>query len=576
MSGARSGRRELLVGATGIWLCGVNAVSAGATSEQAPQPGSTTEGSLDFRSEPRLADRVSVTVRAASMSEVVRQLGGAVGLRLTANENLSEEFVSLHLKSASVLGVMQSLAHLQGATWQMTPASAGEPARYVLTSTISAETSSFQRTVQRRKLFVTALQSAAEQIHAGNTSGLAASLRGRAAAAGDAVLSTAEFALPLRGRIGATFSETGAAWVPFARLTPTYLKLFGELYMSDPVSGEALSQDDRLAVLRLPNARVEFKIVYGDVVTGPLFLCRVGIPDRWASVELPSNVLGIPDDSSSFRDAQAPTAGSELYKTLHFNLDLARTSCDQALEKFADAAGVSLVSDSFVRPVVFRDAGSRELKSGTGLEMLRRICDEYGLLWWKLGDTYLVRRRLWSEERRVQVPARLANAIGADASTGGRLSASTVASLASLTDGQLMTLNLTHAGAGTGHAPVESFDDSEIQLVRSALVLFSSLTPELREAARAEGVAAAALPNSAQRAFLAVASDRSYRLSAAESDRWRLRIRDEIRSEKGPFGWFATGVLEFFFDFGSTGVKRAKLGLRAPLSAGSGGTARAS
>src|SRR5919202_4848467 len=104
---------------------------------------------------------------------------------------------------------------------------------------------------------------------------------------------------------------------------------------------------------------------------------------------------------------------------------------------------IKLAADSYARPLLFNT--DRRLPDIAGLTLrdaLDHLCEQHGYFWWRQNGWYLLRSRNWVEESRVAVPDRLLRGWVESARADGALSEPELVQLGSLTNEQLLTLNL--------------------------------------------------------------------------------------------------------------------------------------
>jgi hypothetical protein len=540
---------------------------------------------------------VSLEIRAAGLGNVLGRLSTALGARLEAEAGVAGQRITVYAPRTSLYGFQQAAASLLHTRWKRL-GKEGE-ARYQLLDNRELEDGAEQLRQQRRALFVARLLQTADTFRRRKQAGEAQSLRADVArrmpflpAASleqitPDLLRQALFLLPLRPGLREALVLTGSAWSPFHDLAPGSQQMLSDFAIrrfqaerGAEETGDApgrLSPEERASLaLRSPQARLEYRLLYGDRWTDTLALARVGAGDDWAVAALPSALYPLPDFASLYPEAWERPVARELYSPLKVEIDTGAQTWEQALTLIARTAKINVLSDSFPRPQVFQPPGKSPVIAGKTLgETLDQAAEYYGLVWWKDGDWYLFRSRLWAEEQRVAVPDGVVRSLSAGVAKSGRLSPADFSALTGLTDEQLLTLHLGGSAAGKRSAPVESFDYNEIQLVRAGLLLLGELgspgpdarpgpEPDPWALARGEGLPFRRMSPAQQFIFSTVASDRGVPLDPYEQGRWALRVSDRFRRERLPTGWAEGGALEMVWDFGQGRVRRTELALRLP------------
>ncbi|MCC2672496.1 MAG: hypothetical protein K0Q72_4968, partial [Armatimonadetes bacterium] len=384
---------------------------------------------------------------------------------------------------------------------------------------------------------------------------------------------------PLRLGLVDDLSQTGEASVPFYRLSGRHQRLLASLFLEryeDGLSQARLSSNEEALnaalpngvpdprVMYLPQARLQYRLVFGDRWTGDMMVTRVGTADNWATASLPSTLFAMPDFTDVYQLPPQNAADPVLDKNVNVNVDTDVLGWDQALLAIARAGKINVLSDAYLRPDVFRPEEKGPIVVGTTLrETLDRVADYYGYTWWKQGDWYLFRSKLFGDLERTTVPPRVTRLVSQSLVAGDRLSAEALAALAALTPEQLVTMHLYSRSAGQPFAPAQSYDLNNIELSRVGLMVYSQLTPAQRELARGAGLPFVLLPPQQQYLFTLAAYDRGLILSPYDQELWRFRVREQFEREKLPAGWAQLGNMRFAFDY--AGITRtADLGLRAP------------
>lgn len=545
----------------GLALC---AALAGAAGAQAPDP--------------RLAKELSVEARAAAVDDLAVRLGRAVGVSLEADPVLAGRRVTLIAPKTTVAGLQAALAALYRTAWR--PLGPGPAPGYRLQANRTLEEAARRLSEQRRAAFLARLVVMGQSLRPRTEGATAAAVRADVARRQpvlppDAVAAiTPEYLrqtvlmTPVRQGMFGLLLRTGSALTPLAVLPPEYQRLFGEFFREQFQSAAPAGATPGLAeaILSSPRARLDYRLLYGDRWTGPLVLARVGAPDNWATAMLPAALFDLPDFSALYPEASRRPVEAEAYRRVDLQLDPEAQTWEQALTAIARAAEINVLSDAFLRPEVFRPAGKpAPILAGTLAELLDRACAYYGCYWWKAGDYYLFRSRNWADEERAAVPERLLQSLGTALTSGARLPPNDLASLAALSDEQLLTMHLYGSAPGLPVAPPEAFDFNEIQLARNGLTLFAQLDAPQRQLALGAGMPYLAMSPSQQQLFAQLAAERGAADGRAEVDRWSFRVQDQFRRQRHPGGWASVGAVQLLFELGSGGTRAVELAVRAPV-----------
>lgn len=536
----------------------------------------------------RLDRQLAVEVRAADLGELTEQLSGSLQVPLTTDPEAGAQRVTLHAEKTSVSSLQRGLAALLRASWQST--GDGDAARYKLVSSPLLPGEVARLSQQRRAAFLTRLLQTENALARGNAQATTLAIRNDLArrmpflsqATLEAItpeyLNQALLVGPLRLGLTNELARTGAVSIPLSRLSIPYQRLLASLFLeryeghlsqaqaaSDEATNGALPEgipDPR--VLYLPQARVEYRLLFGDRWSGNLLLTRVGVADNWAVAALPSSLFSLPDYTSLYQIPAVDPKDAVLQRPVNVNVDTEAMSWDQALLTVARAAKVNVLSDSYLRPEVFRADEKGPIIVGTTLsETLDRIADYYGYIWWKQGDWFLFRNRLFGEFERTAVPARVTRSISQSLSKGDSLSTAALAALTGLSDEQLLSMQLYAQAAGRPFASDRAFDLNEIELAHTGLLIYAQLTEAQRELARGAGVPFVLLNPQQQYLFLTSAYDRGIVLNPYDRDLWRFRVSERFDRERLPAGWAELGSLRMAFDYAGL-ARTAELGIRVP------------
>jgi len=537
----------------------------------------------------RLDRQLAVEVRVADVGELADQLSTSLHVPLSADPEAGAQRVTLHAEKTSVGSLQRGLAALFRASWKST--GEGEDTRYKLVSSplLPGEVARLRQ--QRRTAFLNRLLQTEYAFARGNSQTTTLAIRNDLArrmpflpqATLDAItpdyLNQALLVGPLRLGLIDGLARNGAVSLPLARLSVPHQRLLASLFLEryeGRLSQAQLEQDGNEPagglppgvpdprVLYLPQARLEYRLLFGDRWSGDLLVTRVGIADNWAVAALPSTLYALPDYTTLYQPPALNEKDAELQRAVNVNVDTDALSWDQALLTVARAAKVNVLSDAYLRPEVFRSEEKGPIIVGTTLrETLDRIADYYGYTWWKQGDWYLFRNKLFGEYDRTSVPARVTRSISQALSKGDTLSTAALASLTGLTDEQLLTMQLYAQAAGRPFASDRAFDLNEIDLARAGLVIYAQLNEAQREMARGTGIPFLLLNQQQQYVFLATAYDRGLVLNPYDQELWRFRVRERFDRERLPAGWAELGGVRVAFDYAGF-VRSAELGIRVP------------
>jgi len=368
--------------------------------------------------------------------------------------------------------------------------------------------------------------------------------------------------LPLTQGMGAALARTSSALTSFRGLPAAYQALFGEFYREQFGAGDL---DAGYSTLALPQARLDYRMFYGDRWTGVLLATRVGLEDRWAEAMLPSILFDLPDDMALYPPQRKPL-GDESIPT-RVTIDPNTMTWEAALAAISSEHKINILSDSHLRPEVFRpEQQAPILSAGSPRDLIEKVAGYYGYAWWRSGDYYLFRHRYWAEEEAAAAPHPVLTAAASDLSRSGALSASTLTALAALTDDQLLTLHLAGRAAGRGQASPDDMDLNTLQLARQGLILFAQLPSGQTEIARSTGIPFTLMPAAAQTRLAGLAYSRGIMPGRDISEGWRFRLTDRISRTRTAAGWSYSGELISRFELGPLGAREARLSLRFPLA----------
>jgi hypothetical protein len=307
-------------------------------------------------------------------------------------------------------------------------------------------------------------------------------------------------------------------------------------------------------------ARVQYRLLYGDRWTGPMLLAQVGAPDEWTSAMLPFVLFRQQDDSSLYPEAAVRPDDPDVWRRLPPHFDMAGKDWDTVLDELAKRMEIKLAADSYARPWLFNT--DRPLPEIAGIPLrdaLDRLCQEHGYFWWKQNGWYLLRSRTWTEESRVAVPDRLLRGWVASARARGALTAPELFQLGTLSDEQLLTLNLESAAPGSVEFLGSGFNPNEAVLMANSLLLFRTLPPVQQQVALTDRLPALWLPVAQQNLFAAVAAQYGVELLPENAENWSFRLRQSFGGEGEPGARGVAGDVSVEWQFGPSEARHAWL-----------------
>lgn len=574
---------------------GLGALLGSSTRVRAEEP--------NARSDARLTQAFSVEVRAADLGEVVARLAKALGVRMDTQPEIGGRRITAYASKASLFSVQQSTAALFHTRWSAS--GTGAETHYQLLNDTGVHAQADRLRLQRRQTFLTSLMATEASLRTRDaqdvTDELRESVNRRLSFLPPKALDElspdfvrqASLLAPLRLGMLPTLQREGSVWASFRGLPLPQQELLASFviqrFRQQRLRQRAADRDRELgetprsrptvlsagiasggslgpAVLDYPQARMEYRLLHGDRWTGSVLQVRVGASDNWTTAILPSVLYDIPDYASLYPEARQKPGELNLEKNLNVRIDTETMNWDQALTAMAKTAGINVMSDSYPRPSVFRPSGPGPILIGTTVrETLDKVSQYYGYVWWRYGDFYLFRHRLWAEEERVAVPQRVLQSIGANLTRDGALSNEDLTALAGLTDEQLLSMHLYGRAASAPYAPQDAFDLNQIQIVRAALLMAAQMDPQQLRLARDEGIPYSLMSPVQQFIFGSMVFDRGIVYTPQDQDLWVLRLTDDFKRERTSTGGSETGALRILFDFGSPGVRTATLAIRAPV-----------
>jgi hypothetical protein len=489
---------------------------------------------------PRREKAIAVDVRGAPLADVLSRASEATGVKMGAAGAVGDQRVTLHAGRTTAGELQQALRDLL--RLRVSEAGTETSARYSFREDTHFAAQQEAGRLRQANAFLDALFRTAGGFAAGQEAATVRSVRQRFRTEhpefSDAMLApvTADYlrqsllitALPAALR--SQLARSGWISLPVPWLSPaaqTLLAAFAQSGAGWTALDEGVLQSGPVT------ARVQYRLFYGDRWTGPMLLAQVGAPGAWTSAMLPSVLFRQQDDSSLYPEAAVRPDDPDVWRRLPPHFHMAGKDWDTVLDELAKSMEIKLAADSYARPWLFNT--DRPLPEIAGIPLrdaLDRLCQEHGYFWWKQDGWYLLRSRNWTEESRVAVPDRLLRGWVASAQARGALTASDLFQLATLSDEQLLTLNLESQPAGGVEFLGSGFDPNEADLIANGLLLFHGLPPVQQQMALTDGLPALWLPAAQQNLFAAVAAQYGVELLPENADTWSFRIRQAFSGEQ--------------------------------------------
>jgi hypothetical protein len=533
-----------------------------------------------------LSKKFAIEVRSAPVASVAGQLSRALNVPLTADPAVADQRVDAKAAETTLSEFMRVSGHLLGGAW--TASGEGESRTYTLTPDGPLGSAAARWNADRRTQFVRRLRQIAASMNRQLPEKYAASLRRRLSdqhpelpekAIAEVTVEYLRQTLllgPLTNTTQAQLARTRFVSIPIGSLAVPQqnlvLRFASAAFAGNrgfPADESAMTPESfqtALIVLSQPQARLEFRMVFGDGWSDLILFVRAGIPDHWATATLSGLVASLPDAEALQPHAEQPAQGADLTRRIQAPLSLAGLNGDQAITALAQAAGIKVMADSFARPAVFQPPLPLESLSGlTVREALDTIAESYGLYWWKQDGWFLFRHRLWPEEQRVTVPDSVLRQLGASAQRTGGLDPDSMAALISMDDEHLLTLNLIGQARGRTDAPLRALDLSEIDLIQQGFDFYRSLAPGQQGVAEADGLSLSDLSPVQRADFAALAYDHGYFLDPAELDSMYFRLSQTFPSSGASLGGgLVDGMIVVKLGLGNNLSRAATLSLRLP------------
>lgn len=542
---------------------GVLIAAVGIATAQAPSPP---------------APAFNIEVRNAAVGDLLQQLGRNAGVSLRADAAIFDQRVTLAARNVTVADVQAALASLFHATWR-------EDGTLVSDPEWLGQVEAYRR--RRDTQLVAAIHRIRTDIERGQPSRYAAALAAEVRArhpdlTGELAhlsldyLRHATLVLALDRSVVPTLVRTGSVAIPFSRLPLGLRPVVTRFVMANlPPQDVAWILDGGLypasagvAPPRVLEPRLEYHLLYGDAVSGPLLLVRAGLPDSWATVIFPSTLAALPSSRELFPPAPVELNDPALLRRIARPLDLTALDWDQGLLALAQATGLKIIADAYLRPPLFAtDPRTFEAQGLTVKEALDHFARRHRAFWWKQGDWVCFRREFWLDETRVAVPERRLRQLGETLATQTRLADEQLDWLAGLRDEQLLTLHLAGSAAGGGQAaPLAAFDLNEIELLRQALRFWQTLLPEQREVAVQSGLPAALMQPLQLQGYLRIGLERGYPPDPTAPGGANFRVYHSFRRSTDDRHFVGALLFEMGFAPGVSRTARLALALPAPRS----------
>ena len=509
------------------------------------------------------------------MGDLLQQLNRSAGVALRADGWCFDQRVTLAARNVTVADVQAALASLFHATWREDGTLASDPEWL-------GEVEAYRR--RRDTQLVAAIHRIRTGIERGQPSRYAARLAAEVRArhpdlAGELAqpsldyLRHATLILALDRSVVPTLVRIGSVAIPFSRLPVGLRPVVTRFVMANlPPEDVAWILDGGPyptslgALPRVLEPRLEYHLLYGDAVTGPMLLVRAGLPDSWATVIFPGTLAVLPSSRELFPPAPVELDDPALLRRIARPLDLAALDWDQGLLALAQATGLKIVADAYLRPPLFATTPRTfEAQGLTVKEALDHFARRHRAFWWKQGGWVCFRREFWLDETRVAVPERRLRQLGDTLATQTRLTDEQLDWLASLRDEQLLTLHLAGSVAAGGQAPpLAAFDLNEVELVRQALLFWQTLLPEQREMAVQSGLPAALMQPLQLQSYLRIGLERGYPPDPAAPGGTNFRVYHSFRRSADDRHFVGALLFEMGFAPGVSRTARLALQLPAP------------
>jgi hypothetical protein len=550
-----------------------------------------------------LTKELALDVRSAPLADVVEEMATASGVRMRlgrsaaplASTGAGDQRITLYSDRASVAGFQRAVAALLRLKWTRGEVEAPSPERIraadaeapspanparVVRFTLEedpqtrAEVTAFR--FRRVSLFLESLRTAAEAER--RATGTVASRQPPAASEVQAKSQEpgarsqgqqlASLIAPLDSGWRTRLAQSGSVALPLMLLPDEPARVLYNFAIADPMPGApappgrqepgapTVTRLASLEVLAQPQARVQYRLFYGDRATDTVLHMQLGVPGTWATATLPSIADRKEDGSALYTKSRERPTDASVWRRLPPRFSLAGAGWDEALARIGRAMKIAIASDAYRRPAYFGTEPPLPSVAGLPLiEALDRLCEARGMFWFREGDWYCFRSRTWIEEENVAVPDRFHRRWAESVRQSGRLMADDLDLLGTLGEEQLMTLNLPATTAGGAGPTLRSLDPDGAWLAGASLTFFRSLAPVQRELAlNGAGLPAVWLTPIQQQIIGAIAAEYGFYPAPETLSLWGFRVDQRFTTpadRKSP----VDGVVSLQWSFGP-GIRR--------------------
>jgi hypothetical protein len=522
----------------------------------------------------RLGKALAVQVRSAPLADVLAHASAAGGVSMAASGPAGDQRITLHAARTTVgelQGALRDLLRLR-----VSRRGEGDAERYTLSADprFTAQAEGWRR--RQADAFVQALLRTSQGYISGRVTETVTGVRERflrqhpefteemLAPVDEDYLRQSLLLLPLTPTLRGQLVQSSWLSLPVGWLSPPHQALLAAFARGGP---GAFNEELLFSGAVAP--RVQYRLLYGDRWTDQMLLVQVGHSGAWTTAMLPSILFRQRDDSALYPEVIVRPDDPDVWRRLPPRFETAGRDWDTVLADLADRMKIKLAADSYARPWLFNTDRPLPPLGGIPLrDALDRLCRERGCFWWKQNDWYLLRSRTWTEESRVAVPDRLLRGWAAsvrasddDSPEGAGLTAQDLFQLATLTDEQLLTLDVQSRPPGSIDFLGGGFDPDEAALMTSGLLLFRSLAPAQRVIARTGYLPALWLPPAQQNLFAAVAAQHGAPLVPEYAESWGFRLRQSFGSQGDQGARRVSGSVTVEWRFGPGQVARASVAL---------------
>ncbi len=479
---------------------------------------------------------IAVDVRSAPLGEVLDRASAAAGARLSATGPAGDQRVTLYAARTTAGELRDALRDLL--RLRVTRHGAEEAARDTLSLDPSLAAQAEGWRLRQADTMLRAVVRAADAYTTGQEAATVRATRERFDQAHPEFPEAARAAIdinylrqslllaPLPPMARGQLTRSGWLSFPLEWLSPGQQMLLAAFARGGP--GRA-GVDETPWQSGVTGARAQYRLLYGDRWTDQMLVMQVGTPGAWTTAMLPSILFRQRDAASLYPQAATLPDDPDVWRRLPPRFEMAGKDWDSVLTQLAATMQIRLAADSYARPWLFNtDRPLPELAGIPLRDALERLCRERGYFWWKQNGWYMLRSRNWVEESRVAVPDRLLRDWLASARASGALAEADLLQMASLTDEQLLTLNMRCRAPDDLQFLGEGFDPDEAALFSNALLLYRGLPPAQRELSLTGDLPALWLPPAQQNLFAAIAAQTGTPLLSEEAESWSFRLRQEF------------------------------------------------